>query len=27
LTTTARALGPHLGSDHLPIVVDLAWSE
>lgn len=27
LTTTARALGPHLGSDHLPIVVDLAWAE
>lgn len=25
LTTVARALGPDLGSDHLPVVVDLAW--
>lgn len=27
LTTTARALGPDLGSDHLPLRVDLAWSQ
>lgn len=26
LTATARALGPDLGSDHLPLRVDLAWS-
>mgnify|MGYP002777837524 CR=1 FL=1 len=26
LTTVARALGPDLGSDHLPLRVDLAWS-
>lgn len=27
LSTTARALGPDLGSDHLPLAVDLAWSQ
>ncbi|HEY8377711.1 MAG TPA: endonuclease/exonuclease/phosphatase family protein, partial [Nannocystis sp.] len=27
LTTVARALGPALGSDHLPLRVDLAWSK
>lgn len=26
LATVARALGPDLGSDHLPLRVDLAWS-
>ena len=26
LVTTARALGPALGSDHLPVRIDLAWS-
>lgn len=26
LVTTARALGPALGSDHLPLRVDLAWA-
>ncbi len=27
LAATSRALGPDLGSDHLPLAVDLAWSE
>lgn len=27
LTAVARAVGPELGSDHLPLRVDLAWSQ
>jgi endonuclease/exonuclease/phosphatase (EEP) superfamily protein YafD len=26
LTVTSRRLGPHIGSDHLPLIVDVCWA-